>query len=238
MRLVLQRALSGSVEVDGEVVGKIGKGLVVLCGISEDDDDAAADWACRKLLNTRLWESDDGKAWARSVGQAKLGVLLISQFTLHAQLKGNKPDFHRALGPDKARPFWESFVARVKKAHAGPVETGIFGAKMAVSLVNDGPVTIILDSTETSSGGNKLPVAAAPPSPPKSPTKDASTNAPPPPPPPEVKEPPDETRAGRRGLGPIYETVAVAGATGVLVGLGVATVAIRILHGRRSSSAV
>ena len=150
MRLVLQRALSASVTVDGAVVGSIGPGLVVLCGISEEDDEAAAEWACRKLLNIRLWETADGKAWAESVSSQKLGVLLVSQFTLHASLKGNKPDFHRAMKPELSRPFWEKFVQRVTKAHSGgTVQQGVFGEKMQVALVNDGPVTIILDSAES-----------------------------------------------------------------------------------------
>ena len=166
MRLVLQRVTEASVTVDGETVGNIGRGLMVLCGISEDDDEAAAEWACRKLLGIRLWEAD-GKPWAHSVTQAKLGVLLVSQFTLHAQLKGNKPDFHRAMKPELSRPFWNKFVQRVTQAHKGlPVQTGVFGAKMDVSLVNDGPVTIELDSAAESS---KAPAPAPAPSAAKAP---------------------------------------------------------------------
>ena len=147
---MLQRVTEASVTVDGDVVGSIGPGLLVLVGISEGDqgheEHATIEWACRKLLSIRLWEAD-GKAWAQSVTQAKLGVLLVSQFTLYAQLKGNKPDFHRAMKPELSRPFWETFVERVKASHKGlPVQTGVFGAKMSVSLVNDGPVTIVLDS--------------------------------------------------------------------------------------------
>ena len=93
MRLVLQRVKHASVVVDGQVVGSIGRGIVALCGISCDDDDAAAEWAARKILNIRLWENADGKSWAQSVVQGQLGVLLVSQFTLYAELKGNKPDF-------------------------------------------------------------------------------------------------------------------------------------------------
>lgn len=149
MRLVIQRASEASVVVDGHVVGALpsGGGLVVLCGIHEQDTEADAEWACRKLLGVRLFESEDGsKPWVRSVAQAKLGLLLISQFTLFATLKGNKPDFHRAMGPTTAKPFWEAFVQRVRQAHSGSVAEGIFGAKMAVSLCNDGPVTIELES--------------------------------------------------------------------------------------------
>ena len=157
MRLVLQRAIKASVTVDGVVVGSIGRGLVVLCGIADDDDDAAAEWACRKLLNIRLWEAG-GKSWAHSVTQAGLDVLLVSQFTLHAQLKGNKPDFHRAMPPERARAYWEAFVRRVEQARKGlPVATGTFGAYMAVELTNDGPVTIVLDSNLESSQSKTPP---------------------------------------------------------------------------------
>ena len=146
MRLVIQRVTEASVVVDGEVVGSIGRGLCVLCGIHADDDESAAEWAARKLLGIRLWEAN-GKAWASSVSQAGLGVLLVSQFTLYAKLKGNKPDFHDAMPPEAARPFWASFVERVTQSHkTGPVQQGRFGAKMEVRLCNDGPVTIELES--------------------------------------------------------------------------------------------
>lgn len=94
MRLVIQRCKSASVTVDGEVTGSIERGLVVLCGIHEDDDDDAADWAARKMTNIRLWEDADGaKPWARSALQNGYGILLVSQFTLFASLKGNKPEY-------------------------------------------------------------------------------------------------------------------------------------------------
>jgi D-tyrosyl-tRNA(Tyr) deacylase len=191
MRLVLQRVTEASVTVDGEIVGRIGAGLLVLVGISEDDEGQSAhatmEWACRKLLGIRLWEAD-GKAWAQSVTQAKLGVLLVSQFTLHAQLKGNKPDFHRAMKPELSKPFWETFVERVKASHKGlPVQTGTFGAKMSVSLVNDGPVTIVLDSAVDGPAANHLtPPPTAKPAPTAKPTTDAkpapATRPPVPPP--------------------------------------------------------
>lgn len=165
MRLVIQRASEASVTVDGKVVGSIGRGIVVLCGISEHDDEAAADWCAKKLLAIRLFDSDDGsKPWAQSVSQAKLGVLLISQFTLFATLKGNKPDFHHAMGPTTAKPFWEAFVKKVKALHkSGPCEEGVFGAKMDVRLCNDGPVTIQLDSpAPPPAGPQAAPLAPVP----------------------------------------------------------------------------
>jgi D-aminoacyl-tRNA deacylase len=151
MRLVIQRVSKASVSVDDETTGSIEHGLLVLCGIHEDDDEAAAEWAAKKLLNIRLWEEPDksgggGKPWTRSALQNNFGVLLVSQFTLFATLKGNKPDFHRAMGPQQARLFWERFVARVQAMHTGSVQQGRFGAKMDVQLCNDGPVTILLDS--------------------------------------------------------------------------------------------
>ena len=153
MRLVIQRVSKASVSVDDETTGSIEHGLLVLCGIHEADDEAAAEWAAKKLLNIRLWEEPDksggvGKPWARSALQNKFGVLLVSQFTLFATLKGNKPDYHRAMGPQQARLFWERFVACVQAMHTGSVQQGRFGAKMDVKLCNDGPVTILLDSPE------------------------------------------------------------------------------------------
>lgn len=164
MRLVLQRVTEASVTVDGKVVGSIGRGLVALCGIHETDDDKAAEWAARKLLNTRLFEDEKGKMWSQSVASLNLGVLLVSQFTLFAQLKGNKPDFHNAMGPQRARPYWSDFVQRVEGLHTtGPVATGEFGAKMQVSLINDGPVTIELESPPSSPPPNPLQPPQSPP---------------------------------------------------------------------------
>ena len=171
---------SAKVVVDGVTVGEIGKGLLVLGGIcdSDDSDDgkAAIEWAVRKILGTRLWEDAAGKSWARSVQQEGLEVLLVSQFTLHAVLKGNKPDFHRAMPPARSRPFWDKFVAAVEKKLPGKVQQGQFGALMQVHLVNDGPVTITLDSDANASAPAPAP-APPPPAPPP-------TSPPPPPPPP------------------------------------------------------
>ena len=99
MRLVLQRVKSASVRVDGETVGSIGQGVLALVGLGTGDDAAAAAWALKRILGIRLWEDAAGKAWARSVAQEGFEVLLVSQFTLHAVLKGNKPDFHHAMPP-------------------------------------------------------------------------------------------------------------------------------------------
>ncbi|KAJ8770385.1 hypothetical protein K2173_014999 [Erythroxylum novogranatense] len=114
MRAVVQRVDSASVEVDGRVVSKIGPGLLVLVGLHESD----ADYICRKVLNMRLFPNDNtGKGWDLNVMQRNYSVLLVSQFTLYGVLKGNKPDFHVALPPLKAKPFYESLVDKFRKAY-------------------------------------------------------------------------------------------------------------------------
>ncbi|XP_078174893.1 D-Tyr-tRNA(Tyr) deacylase family protein isoform X2 [Carex rostrata] len=149
MRAVVQRVLSASVEVEGRIVSEIGPGLLVLVGIHESDTDSDADYICRKVLNMRLFPNDNtGKAWDQSVVQRNYGVLLVSQFTLYGVLKGNKPDFHVAMPPQKAKPFYASLVEKFQKAYSNEVvKDGIFGAMMKVNLVNDGPVTMQLDSS-------------------------------------------------------------------------------------------
>lgn len=151
MRVILQRVTSASVTVAGERIASIGPGLLCLCGISREDTREDRDWCAAKLLSVRLWphETTD-KPWAASASSKELEVLLVSQFTLHAVLKGNKPDFHKAMTPSEAEPFFDEFVASVRKKHvsADKVQAGKFGAMMQVELVNDGPVTLILDSDE------------------------------------------------------------------------------------------
>ena len=161
MRLVLQRVRSAAVEVDGECVGAIGPGLLVLVGLATEDGAAEREWALRKILGIRLFADDAGKLWARGVQAAGLEVLLVSQFTLHAVLKGHKPDFHRAMGPELARAEWDALTKAAAAAHRGKIQTGIFSAMMQVCLQNDGPVTIELDSAAA---------AAPPPKPPPAPS--------------------------------------------------------------------
>ena len=172
MRLVIQRVSEASVTVDGEVASSIGAGLLVLCGIHNDDDGEelgdkrlaekvtkeTIDWAARKVCNTRLWEDKSGKMWTQSAAQGGHEILLVSNFTLWAKLKGNKPDLHDAMGPDRARAFWERFVKVVQGMHKGKVQQGQFGADMKVRLCNDGPLTITVDSPEVA-----LPAAKAKP---------------------------------------------------------------------------
>jgi len=148
MRAVLQRVTRASVEVDGRVVASIGPGLLCLVGCAQGDTDEDAEYICRKILECRLFSSEDtGRAWSRGVRACGLEVLLVSQFTLHAQLKGHKPDFHRAMPPQEASAFYARFVERVRRSYVPDrVSDGVFGAMMRVQLENDGPVTLCLDS--------------------------------------------------------------------------------------------
>ncbi|CAA7042729.1 unnamed protein product [Microthlaspi erraticum] len=157
MRALIQRVSSSSVTVDGRIVSEIGPGLLVLIGIHESDTDADADYICRKVLNMRLFDNETtGKGWDQNVMQRDYGVLLVSQFTLYGFLKGNKPDFHVAMPPEKAKPFYASLVERFQKAYSpDAVKDGVFGAMMKVNLVNDGPVTMQLESPQSSKNGTK-----------------------------------------------------------------------------------
>jgi len=154
MRAVVQRVARGGVTVDGEDAARtIGRGLVVLVGIGVDDDDGDIEYIARKVYNTKLWPSADGaKQWARSAKECEYDVLFISQFTLHAELKGNKPSYHRAASPTTAEPLYDKFIEHVRSNYVsagegkGKIECGKFGAMMDVDIHNDGPVTLILDS--------------------------------------------------------------------------------------------
>ena len=147
MRAVVQRVLSASVAIGGTVKGEIGEGYLVLLGIEENDTEKDLDYIAEKLLGLRVFEDEAGKM-NRSVLDAGGSILLVSQFTLYGDArKGRRPSFIRAAKPEKAIPLYEAMIARLRAAL--PVETGEFGADMQVSLVNDGPVTILLDSERT-----------------------------------------------------------------------------------------
>ncbi|KAL8032504.1 hypothetical protein ABFX02_13G100500 [Erythranthe guttata] len=153
MRAVVQRVASASVEVEGRTVSAIGPGLLVLVGLHETDVESDAEYICRKVLNMRLFPNDNtGKTWDQNVMQRNYEVLLVSQFTLYGVLKGNKPDFHVAMPPDAAKTFYASLVEKFQKSYRiDAVKDGVFGAMMKVNLVNDGPVTLQLDSCGQSS---------------------------------------------------------------------------------------
>ena len=145
MRAVIQRVSEAAVDVDGETVGRIGRGLLALIGVSVHDGDRQADWIADKLLGLRIFENAEGKFDA-SVVDVGGGVLVVSQFTLYADTrKGRRPSFSGAAPAAVAEPLYEHVVASIA-ARGVAVAAGRFGAHMAVSLVNDGPVTIVLDS--------------------------------------------------------------------------------------------
>jgi len=147
MRFVIQRVTEASVKVDGEMIGAIGKGFLVLIGVSENDTEADADRMVKKLCGLRIFEDENGKT-NLDLAAVGGGLLLISQFTLCADCrKGNRPSFIHAAGPEKANALYEYIIAGCRQ-RISAVETGSFGADMKVSLLNDGPFTIVLDSAE------------------------------------------------------------------------------------------
>ena len=147
MRAVIQRVSEGSVSVAGEVVGSVGEGMVVLLGVGQNDGDPEVEWMVRKIAQLRFFEGPDGRM-NQSVEDTGGGVLLISQFTLFGNCKkGNRPSFSRAGEPGMATERFEQ-VATGLRARGIRTETGTFGATMRVSLVNEGPVTLLLDSEE------------------------------------------------------------------------------------------
>lgn len=144
MKLVIQKVSSASVEVEGSCVGKIGKGFLVLVGIGKEDTKEVADQFIKKMVNLRIFADENGKT-NLSLADVNGEVLLVSQFTLYANCKkGNRPSFFDAGEPDKAQALYEYMVEKVKEC-VPVVQTGTFGAMMKVSLINEGPFTIILD---------------------------------------------------------------------------------------------
>lgn len=145
MRIVLQRSGPASVQVDGKVAGSIEKGYVLLVGITHEDTEKDVTYLAKKIANLRLWEDDEGKM-NKSIFEAGGDILSVSQFTLYGDTKkGRRPSFIEAARPEHAEPLWELLNQKLE-AEGLNVQTGIFGAMMDVSLVNDGPVTIIIES--------------------------------------------------------------------------------------------
>ncbi len=144
MRIVIQRVSEASVTVEGQIVGEIGPGYVALIGVTHDDGVQQAEWLARKVAGLRLFEDEQGRT-NRSLADVNGSVLVVSQFTLYADArKGRRPSFTNAAPPDQAEALIEYFIERLRTEGA-PVATGVFRAHMQVSLVNDGPVTLILD---------------------------------------------------------------------------------------------
>ena len=148
MRIVIQRVSEASVTVAGEVISKIGKGMMILLGIEDADTEEDVEWLCNKLTKLRIF-SDENDAMNLDINQIEGSFLVVSQFTLHAMTKkGNRPSFIRAARPEKAIPLYENFLKQLALISGRPVQCGQFGAMMDVALINDGPVTIIMDTKD------------------------------------------------------------------------------------------
>ena len=148
MRIVIQRVSRASLKVADETVGKIENGLLVFLGISHDDQEEDVHWLAKKLMNLRIFNDDEGKM-NRSLLDVGGDLLVVSQFTLHASTrKGNRPSFIKAAHPDLAKPLYQQLVVSLEKAIGKAIFTGVFGADMKVELINDGPVTIWIDSRQ------------------------------------------------------------------------------------------
>jgi D-tyrosyl-tRNA(Tyr) deacylase len=154
MRVVVQRVSRASVTSGGELLGGIGRGLLVFAGFGRGDDSAAVAWMAEKIVKLRIFEDEAGKM-NRSVADVGGGILVVSQFTLYGDAqKGNRPGFDAAARPERAEPLFREMLAILKGRSSLPVESGLFGAQMEVELVNDGPVTILLERSATSGSGN------------------------------------------------------------------------------------
>lgn len=146
MKLVIQRVTQSNVKIDNQIVGEIGKGMMVLVGLTHADTEDTVATLANRLLKLRIFP-DDHKPMNLSIGDFAGEILLISQFTLYANTKkGNRPSFVDAMEPVKAKALFNQFVAKVAELHPNKVATGRFGADMAVELINDGPTTIILEA--------------------------------------------------------------------------------------------
>lgn len=148
MRAVIQRVKQASVTIDDLTHASIGAGLLILLGVEDCDDNEDLSWLVKKIAQMRIFADEEGKM-NRDVITSKGEILVVSQFTLHASTKkGNRPSFLRSAQPEKATPLYEAFCAAMEVATANTVKQGVFGADMQVALINDGPVTIIIDSRD------------------------------------------------------------------------------------------
>lgn len=148
MIAVIQRVLESSVQIDNQINGQIGQGLMILLGIEEADDNSDIEWLSNKIINLRIF-NDENEVMNKSIMDQLGEILLISQFTLHASTKkGNRPSYIKAARPDVAVPLYEQMINSLEQKLGKAIETGEFGADMKVSLINDGPVTIIIDTKD------------------------------------------------------------------------------------------
>lgn len=148
MRVVLQRVTEASVKVNQEIVGEIGKGILILLGIEEADSEEDMEWLINKIINLRIFDDKDG-VMNLSINEVQGQILLVSQFTLHASTKkGNRPSYIKAAKPDLAKQHYHRFYQLILTQFSSKVACGVFGADMKVALINDGPVTIIIDSKQ------------------------------------------------------------------------------------------
>lgn len=146
MRLIIQRVKSASVTIENAVFSSINSGLMVLVGIEDADDEKDSDWLVQKLINMRIFSDAEGKM-NLSVKEINGEILIVSQFTLHASTqKGNRPSFIKAARPEKAIPLYDNFIKKLNLELGKDCKAGVFGADMKVELINDGPVTIFIDS--------------------------------------------------------------------------------------------
>lgn len=146
MRVVIQRVTKASVTVDAAITGQINHGLLVLLGIEDEDTDEDIEWLSNKIVNMRIFNDEKG-VMNKSVLEVDGGILLVSQFTLHASTKkGNRPSYMKASKSEFAIPMYEKMIVQLQSLLSNSIQTGIFGADMKVELLNDGPVTILLDS--------------------------------------------------------------------------------------------
>ncbi len=148
MRAVIQRVTTASVTIDGKMTASIGPGFLVLLGVETADNEEDADWLAKKIAQLRICADEEG-LMNKNIADVNGDILVVSQFTLHAAYKkGNRPSFIKAARPEQATPLYECFISQLANATGKPIATGTFGADMKVALVNDGPVTIIMDTQD------------------------------------------------------------------------------------------
>jgi D-aminoacyl-tRNA deacylase len=146
LKVVIQRVSSSSVTIDHKIVAEIQKGLLILIGIEDADNREDIDWLVSKIVNLRIF-GDENEVMNLSVKDVDGEILVVSQFTLHASTKkGNRPSYIKAAKPEIAIPIYENFIQKLRFEFGKPIQTGVFGADMKVSLINDGPVTILIES--------------------------------------------------------------------------------------------